>query len=84
MKDPKKRLGHESPNEVKNHSWFSEINWKEIENKKVYIINIKNELFVRFLLHSNQLLLENFVLIILMKNLQAKVLNINNYSYYYN
>ena len=37
MKDPKRRLGHESSSDVKNHAWFSGINWNDFQNKKVIL-----------------------------------------------
>ena len=35
MKDPEKRLGRKGADEIKQHSWFSEINWKDLSEKKV-------------------------------------------------
>jgi len=31
----KKRLGYGGINEIKNHPWFSDINWDDLLNKKV-------------------------------------------------
>ena len=33
--DYKKRIGFESINELKNHSWFQNFNWQELSNKKI-------------------------------------------------
>ena len=31
---PKKRLGYNGTNEIKNHKFFAEINWKSLENRQ--------------------------------------------------
>lgn len=47
IKDPSKRLGAQGAEEVKNHSWFENVNWDYIFNKKYqsfYIPKIKGDL----------------------------------------
>lgn len=34
-KDPKKRLGTESKEEVLNHPWFSNVNWDKLYKKQI-------------------------------------------------
>ena len=35
IREPEKRLGYNSINEIKNHEWFSDINFKELFRKKL-------------------------------------------------
>lgn len=49
-KDPLKRLGANGSNDVKNHSWFENVNWNYILHKKYesfYIPKIKGDLGLR-------------------------------------
>lgn len=34
-KDPTRRLGHNSKEEVMNHPWFNDINWKKLKKKEI-------------------------------------------------
>ncbi len=38
IKDPAKRLGSNGAQDVKNHPWFSEIDWKALYERKVHEI----------------------------------------------
>ena len=48
ISDYKKRIGYNDINELKNHSWFKEFNWKKLKEKKInspfnFVSNIKKE-----------------------------------------
>lgn len=34
-KNPKKRLGFNGVDEIKNHPWFKNIDWKKVYNRKL-------------------------------------------------
>lgn len=35
MTNPKRRIGYKDINELKNHSWFNDIDWIKLERKEI-------------------------------------------------
>ena len=42
VKQPKKRLGYKNINEIKDHQFFNDIEWKKVENKQYSPIFVPN------------------------------------------
>lgn len=50
-RDPKKRLGSKSSDEIRNHPFFADINWDDLYNKRItppWVPNIKDDADTRY------------------------------------
>jgi serine/threonine protein kinase len=50
-RDPKRRLGTKSSDEIKNHPFFADINWDDLYNKRItppWVPNVKDDADTRY------------------------------------